>query len=142
MSQAKQHPRISAENLCLGGGGQFERAQGLENRLWLDPWMIAGEEQFVFAAEIEREAHRLRQGRDDVEVDQPEIFAGRAGEVPRAAFEHRHLVVHPADDVGQRAAEVRADELELRQLVRRTLAMRRVRAMVLSNMLPSVLVIS
>ena len=79
--------------------------------------MIAGEEQLVLAAEVEGEAHGLGQRRDDVHVDAAQILAGFALEILRAALEHGELMVHAPADVGQRAAEMRADELQPGMLV-------------------------
>ena len=71
--------------------------------------MIARVEQAIGAHELVGKLHRQRQGRDDVEPDLLKILAGRPLEIARAAVEHGHLMIEPADDVRERAAEVRAD---------------------------------
>ncbi len=54
-----------------------------------------------------------REIRRDMGSDGQQDLAGRALQVLRAAFEHVDLMLRPPEDVGQRAAELRAEEMAL-----------------------------
>jgi len=59
--------------------------------------------------------HGLGQGRNDVQGDGAQILARLALELQRTAFEDVQPMIHVSANAGQGAAEVRADELELKR---------------------------